>query len=164
MEHFRKIKGYPNYSVSDYGRIRNDKTGRILKPQKNTCGYLQVDLHKNGVRKSQKVHRLVANAFIPNPENKRTVNHIDGIKANNFVSNLEWATQSENSQHGYDFGLIKPKKGIKHGRSKLSEDQVLEIRKLYATGDYYQKDLAKIFGVSQTPISFIINRKQWKHI
>ena len=166
MEHFKKIKGYENYSVSDYGKIRNDKTDRILKPQKNTCGYLHVVLYENGVGKHHKIHRLVALAFIPNPENKRTVNHIDGIKINNFTINLEWNTHSENNKHALDNGLLKPPclKGIKNGRVKLSEDQVLEIRRLHKTGDYYQKDLAKMFGVTRALICYIINRKLWKHI
>ena len=164
MEKFKQIKGYKNYSVSNYGKIRNDKTGRILKPSNNsTGGYLFVGLSKNGICKSQKVHRLVALAFIPNPENKRTVNHIDGVKINNFVSNLEWATNKENTHHAMDAGL-KDAKGEKHGRSKLTENQVLEIRRLYATGDYYQKALGKIFGVDQTVIGDIVNRKIWKHI
>ena len=163
MEKFKQIKNYENYSVSNYGKIRNDKTGRILKPQKNTCGYLFVVLYENGVCKTLKIHRLVALAFIDNPENKRTINHIDGVKINNFVDNLEWNTQSENMQHAVNTGL-NDAKGIKNGRAKLSENQVLEIRKLYATGDYYQKDLAKIFDVHQTVIGFIINRKLWKHI
>jgi len=163
MESWKKIKNYENYSVSDYGRIRNDKTDRILKPSNNTHGYLFVGLWKNGVRKNHKIHRLVANAYIVNPENKRTINHIDGIKANNLVENLEWSTQKENMQHSYDNGL-NDAKGIKNGRAKLTEEQVLEIRRLYKTGDYSQTALGKMFGVGQDLISRIINRKKWKHI
>ena len=166
MEKFKQIKEYENYSVSNYGRIRNDKTDRILKPQKDHGGYLHVALCKNGVCKTHSIHRLVALAFIDNPENKRTVNHLDGIKTNNFDSNLEWATDKENIHHSWDNGLNKVPclKGSKHGMAKLTEDQVLEIRKLYATGDYTQTALAKMFGVSQDLISRIVNRKIWVHI
>jgi len=163
MEHYKQIKDYENYSVSNYGRIRNDKTGRILKPRKDLCGYLYVGLYKNGVRKMLKVHRLVANAFIPNPENKRTVNHIDGNKINNFVENLEWCTHKENTHHAMDTGL-KDSKGEKHGRVKLSEKEVLEIRRIFATGDYSQTTLGEMFDVSQQHVSDIINRKLWQHI
>jgi len=163
MEHFKKIKGYENYSVSNYGKIRNDKTGRILKPGDNGRGYLFVNLCKNGICKHHKIHRLVANAFILNPENKPTVNHIDGCKINNYVENLEWCTNKENTQHAVDKGL-KDDKGSKNGNSKLSEKEVLNIRRLYKTGDYTYPDLGKMFGVDQTVIGKIVNRKLWKHI
>jgi len=165
-EQFKQIKGYNNYLISELGRVFNLKFKRFLKPGKDKDGYFLVDLYKNGVGKTHKVHRLVTLAFIPNPENKPTINHIDGVKTNNFVDNLEWATNKENTQHALDNGLLKPPclKGSKVGNSKLTESQVLEIRKLYATGDYYQKDLAKIFNVGQTLISFIVNRKIWQHI
>jgi len=165
-EQFKQIKGYENYLVSDRGRVFNLKFKRFRKPAKNSCGYFQVDLWKNGVGKTLKVHRLVALAFIPNPENKLTVNHIDSDRTNNFVSNLEWNTYSENSQHGFDNGLLKPPclKGIKHGNSKLSEKEVLEIRRIFATGEYTQTALGKIFGVDQSIIGRIIRRELWTHI
>ena len=165
MEKFKQIKGYENYLISNEGRVFNYKYNRFLKPSNNsTGGYFYVTLCKNGVSKHHKIHRLVANAFIPNPENKPTVNHIDGIKTNNLVENLEWCTHSENSQHSYDNGLVKPTKGIKNGRAKLLEDQVLEIRRLYKTGDYSQRWLAKMFCVHQTIIGRIIRRELWTHI
>ena len=163
MESWKKIKGYENYLISDYGRVFNFKFKKFLKPGKDRGGYLFVGLWKNGVRKNHKIHRLVANAYIVNPENKRTINHIDGIKANNLVENLEWSTQKENVHHAVNAGL-KDDKGSKNGNSKLSEKEVLEIRRLYKTGDYIYKDLAKIFGVHQVHIGDIINRKKWKHI
>ena len=164
MEHFKKIKNYPNYLISDQGRVYSYYTKKFLKPRKKNSGYFQIGLRKNGVRKFYIIHRLVALAFIPNPENKRTVNHIDGCKINNFIHNLEWATQSENVQHSYDNGLQKAIKGSKHYQAKLSEDQVLEIRKLYKTGEYSQRGLGKIFGVYRAAISKIVNRRNWKHI
>jgi len=163
MEKFKQIKGYENYLVSDQGRVFNFKYNRFLKPRKNNRGYFLVNLCKIGVMKTLKVHRLVALAYIPNPENKRTVNHLDGVKTNNYVDNLEWCTQKENVRHAYDTGL-KDNKGIKHYRAKLSEKEVLEIRRLYKTGNYTQKDLGEMFGVDHSHISNIINRKTWKHI
>ena len=162
MEKFKQIK---DYSVSNYGRVKSIRfPNRCLKPSNNsTGGYLFVILCKNGVRKTLKVHRLVALAFIPNPENKRTINHIDGIKTNNFVENLEWNTQKENTHHAMDTGL-QDNKGTKNVNSKLSEKEVIEIRRLYATGDYYQGALGKIFGVTQRLISYIVRRKNWVHI
>ena len=164
MESWKRIKEYRNYLISDQGRVFNFKFKKFREPQKDTCGYLRVILCKNGIVKTHKVHRLVAIAFIENPENKPTVNHIDSDRTNNFVSNLEWNTHSENAQHGYDIGLHKSVKGSKHYRAKLNEDQVLEIRRLHATGEYTKTALAKIFGVTQMLISYIVNRKRWKHI
>ena len=163
-EHFNQIKGYNNYLISDLGRVFSFYTKKVLKPRKDKDGYFLVDLCKNGIRKHHKIHRLVALAFIPNPENKRTINHIDGVKTNNFVDNLEWATNKENTQHALNNGLLKPNKGSKHGQAKLSEKEVLEIRSLHKTGDYYQKDLGKIFGVDRSLIGYIVRRKRWKHI
>jgi len=162
MEKFKKIKGYEDYLISDRGRVYSEKNKKFLKPRKHRCGYFQITLCKNGIKKSHTIHRLVSIAFIPNPENKPTVNHIDGCKANNHVSNLDWNTHSENSQHGFDNGLMQ--KGSEHVNSKLNEDQVLEIRRIFATGDYSQRGLAKMFDITQPLICFIVNRKIWKHI
>ena len=163
MEKIKQIKGYEDYSVSNQGRVFNLKFKRFRKPQKNNRGYFYVDLSKNGVKKIHSIHRLVALAFIENPENKETVNHIDGIKTNNFAGNLEWCSQKENVHHAVNAGL-QDNRGSKHGMSKLDESQVLEIRKLYATGNYVYKDLGKMFDITQPLISYIINRKMWTHI
>lgn len=103
---WRPIKGYEGlYEVSNCGEIRSLHSNKVKK--QNVCknGYRYVDLYKNGCGKTLLVHRLVAQAFIDNPFNKRTVNHIDGNKHNNCVSNLEWATYSENAKHAYRLGL-----------------------------------------------------------
>lgn len=100
-EIWKDIEGYEGvYHVSNLGRAKRVTTGRILKSGKDRGGYLQVDLCKNGKHKTHRIHRLVAQAFIPNPENKPEVNHIDENKTNNMVSNLEWMTAKENSNHG----------------------------------------------------------------
>lgn len=102
-----------NYSVSDIGEIRNDNTGYILKPAIQQ-GYAHIIIYIDTRPKRVKIHRLVATAFIPNPENKPYVNHIDGIRSNNVVSNLEWVTASENTRHAVNTGLFLPtrEKGV----------------------------------------------------
>lgn len=94
-----KVKGYPLYSISNLGRLRNDKSDKILKGGLDKDGYTQFILCNNGERSHGRLHRLVAEAFIPNPENKPQVNHIDGNKANNSANNLEWVTNQENQAH-----------------------------------------------------------------
>lgn len=96
-----------NYSVSDKGEIRNDTTNYLLKLALQQ-GYYHVNLSINKKSKRFRVHRLVAEAFIPNPENKPYVNHIDGIRSNNEIKNLEWCTPAENTQHAIRTGLMKP--------------------------------------------------------
>ena len=101
MEVWKDIEGYEDlYQVSNLGRVKRLNTGRILKGRKNTNGYLQVILCKNGKTKHYYIHRLVAQVFIPNQENKPQVNHIDENKENNHAENLEWVTSKENNNHG----------------------------------------------------------------
>lgn len=126
QEEWRIIQDYPNYSVSNLGRVRNDKTGRILKPISFGARgkeYKQVFLFRGSCasRKSFRVHRLVATAFIPNPESKPEVNHLDGNHYNNAVSNLEWTSHTENMIHAFtvlhpDIG--KKRCGADNGNSK----------------------------------------------
>jgi hypothetical protein len=98
MEEFRIIENFNNYSVSNYGNVRNDLTGRLLKPQIGSHGYPSVVLRYNNISKQFLIHRLVAIHFLENPDNKNYVDHIDGNKYFSRIENLRWATLSEN-QH-----------------------------------------------------------------
>ena len=99
VEVFREIENYDNYAVSSFGRVKNTKTGRILKAGLDSHGYLTVNLCEDGVKKIHRIHRLVACAFINNPDNKECVDHKDNNKTNNNISNLRFATTKENSQN-----------------------------------------------------------------
>ena len=98
MAEWKKIPNWP-YSVSDDGRVRNDRTGYYPKPIMSNCGYYRVRLWNNGLSVNASLHRLVAEAFVPNKDGKPEVNHKDGNKANNCAGNLEWMTPAENKRH-----------------------------------------------------------------
>lgn len=160
-ENFKQIQGFPDYEIGDLGTVKRLKFGkeRILKPGVDRYGYANVTLSKENLRYKVLVHRLVATHFIPNPENKPTVNHIDGNKLNNEKSNLDWNTRSENSKHGFNNGLIKSKYGSSNGNAKLTPEQVEQIRKL--KGQKTQKEIGIMFGISQAQVSNLHTKKVW---
>ena len=108
-----------------------------------------------------KVHRLVALAFIPNPENKPCVNHINGVKTDNRVENLEWCTYSENTKHAVLTELKKGVKGERSHLSKLKKEEVIKIRKLKEDCNYSNAELGKMFGVSCSQIQRIVKYTNW---
>lgn len=120
QEIWKEINGFEGrYSVSNLGNIRNDKSGLLLNPFIHNNGYTRVSFRTKGIINYFLVHRLVATMFIPNPHNKRTVNHKDGDKINNKLSNLEWATDKEQARHAINLNLRKSYKGKD---SKLSQE------------------------------------------
>lgn len=168
MEEWREISGF-HYSVSNMGRVRNDWTRRILKPRENGYGYFHIGLYRNKTQKTFKIHRLVAMSFISNPLNLPQINHKNLIKTDNRVDNLEWCTPSENTRHAYKNGRVGIigqtwTRGSGCGMAKLIDKQVLEIRRLYATGNYFLRELAEKFNVKLCTIHFIVKNKTWKYI
>lgn len=149
-----------DYQVSNLGNVVSVYNGKQLKPFMNDR-YLVVDLFAYTVRQRIAVHRMVAIAFIENPDNKEYVNHIDGNKLNNCVDNLEWVTASENSIHAVATGLSPI--GEAKTLAKLTEKDVLEIQAAFEAGE---KDfvLAEKYGVTSGVISSIRLGKTWKHV
>lgn len=99
LEIFKDIDGYEGYQITSWGRVFNRKTGKFVLQEINAKGYLRVDLYNEQGKKHMKVHRLVAQAFLDNPDGKPQVNHKDGNKQNNSITNLEWVTNKENCEH-----------------------------------------------------------------
>lgn len=150
---------YKTYTIDDYeitrdGEVINKHTGKHLKPQKNGKGYYRVGIGK----KHMFVHRLVAEKYVPNPDNKPQVNHIDGNKLNNSADNLEWVTNQENRNHALANGLYLC--GDKCPWSKLTKEQVEFIRN---HKELDSKELAILFNVSYANIRDIRRYKSWKY-
>ena len=154
-EEWRDVEGYDgDYKVSNFGRVKSLKRGKvkILKPMLQG-DYIYVYLCKDGKETSITIHRLVAKAFVPNPEGKPEVNHIDGNKLNNCAENFEWTTHSENLRHAIDTGLEIPFRGEQQRRAKLTNEQARYIRD--NPDNLTGVQLAKMFGVSTAVISDI---------
>lgn len=156
MEAWKPIVGYEgNYEVSDLGRIKNVKRGKILIPQ-NARGYRRVDLCKNGVRKLIQVHKMVCAAFIgPCPENQE-INHKNGVRDDNRLENLEYLTRQNNALHARR--VLHRCCGEKHPRARLSNEAILEIINLYASG-LNQSQIARTYSVTPRHICQIVNGK-----
>ena len=168
------FEGY--YSVSNLGRVRSED--RVIKDSNEfkrsykgrlrktflSNGYEYVNLSKKDIQKKFRVHRLVADAFLKNRLNKEYVNHIDGNKLNNILSNLEWVSSKENTQHALEKGLLNPPIGERAGSSKLTESDVREIKVLLKHTSLNNKRIASKYGVDASTISYIRNNKTWKHV
>ncbi|WP_186092288.1 HNH endonuclease [Burkholderia gladioli] len=160
-EQWRAVIGWP-YEVSDEGRMRSTRTGETLKPYLNPCGYLYVKLRCNGARKAFRLHRLVATAFhgeCPGPG--FIAAHNDGDSLNNRAGNLRWATHHENMLDKRAHGTATC--GSRSPLSKLTEDQVVEIRARRAAGSTYSS-LGAEFGVLPNHVRKICKREIWQHI
>lgn len=163
----RYIKGYEGfYKIDEVGSIysmpRNGTKNKITKIKSGTngVGYQVCILQRNGEIKAFSVHRLVALAFIPNPLSKPCVNHIDGDKTNNSVSNLEWVTRSENEKHAHATGL-KNFKGRKISCRKTNPEICAKIRKEYNTTTTSYVKLSKKYNISSSHIEKILKYRIW---
>lgn len=174
-EIWKDVVGYEGfYQVSDLGRVRsverlvNAPNNRrcvrqsvVLRQTLSNSGYYFVGLSVNGKLKNPSVHRLIAIAFKPNPENKPDVNHIDGVKTNNLLSNLEWATKSENGIHAFRLGLSVPQKTNlgRFGGLAYRKRAVDVFDKEGVKIDYFTnvREGAKEYGVAETSVSNCLN-------
>jgi len=169
QEVWKDIPNYEGYQVSNKGSIRSFKRSaytnlapKVLKLIINDR-YIYVGAQINKKRRKLSVHRAVAMAFIANPFNKPFVNHINGIKHDNRVENLEWVTHLENMAHAVNAGLIKFR-GEKQNFSKLTTEQVLKIRQLSSQGMSCSKIVKEMAIVANRTIRDVLLRKTWKHI
>lgn len=149
-----------HFTISDDGKVYSEKKKRFHPFRLHTGGYLQITLTFEGKGHDFFGHRLVAKYFIPNPDNKKCVNHKNGIKTDNRVQNLEWVTDAENQKHSYANGF-NSRNGTNNGKAKFTDDQILEIRK---SPNSASVALAKKYGVAENTIRAIIKRTSWTHI
>lgn len=179
---WKDIEGYEGlYQVSNLGRVKSlerlvtqrpgvtyTRPEQIIKHNSGAKlkGYPNLNLCRNGRVVNALIHRLVAQAFIPNPDNKRCINHIDGDKNNFKISNIEWVTHSENTKHAFRTGLQKQNYvfGTGHGMSKLDDVSVRVIREAYAENKWSYQQIANYFKMGQAAIRNIVIKRTWKHV
>lgn len=158
MEEFRDIKDFENYQVSNLGRIYSKKRRACLKVKRLAGrGYYQVRLSKNGIYYYKNLHRLIAETFIPNPNNLRTVNHINGNKLDNRVSNLEWADDCKQQHEACLLGLKPTKKHI------LTEDEIIKVYKMYSKGASI-KEIAEIYDTRVQQICKLVKGQRHQRL
>lgn len=181
-EIWKDIKGYVGiYKVSNFGRIKSlnrinhlnaNIKGKMMKQSNARGGYKVIGLSIYGNKKQHKVHRLIAEAFIPNDDDKPFINHIDGITNNNSLDNLEWCTPSENSKHAFKIGLANAV-GENNGRSTATEEDVKQIRCMWTFREQLSIDcgykinqtvLCNIFNFKMNVIHAIVKNKTWTHM
>ena len=155
-----------HYEISNTGKLRNAKTGTILKTRKIGHGYLAtcVSLGDKTHYKMIRIHRAVAETFIPNPNNLPQVNHIDGNKLNNMVDNLEWCDNRYNSQHAWDHNLCTRRIGETNPSAKLTWKDIEFIREHYKARDkqFGVRALSRKYGVHHETIRHVLLKENWK--
>ena len=152
-----------NYEVSNIGEVRNKTTGKILSQYTDKDGYKHATISVNGKQYHPGVHRFVAQAFIPNPDNKPEVNHKNGVKYINVIDNLEWVTTSENVKHAFDTGLKHSILGSNNVLSHYTDEDIHKVCKMLEEG-ISNKKISKETGVDRKYITDIKKGRRWKHI
>lgn len=164
-EVWKELIGFDyKYIMNIYGDVINITNGKcvFVKKSLNGSGYYRVHLKINNKHKDFVIHRLIAINFIPNPNNKPEINHKNGIKSDNSIDNLEWVNRSENVLHAFRNKLKISAKGERHGRSKLTEEDVFNIRKIGNSLSAYK--VGKMFSVGHRAIRLILIGETWTHI
>lgn len=158
---FKSVENYEPLEVNEEGIVRNKNTGKVLSTRNNKSGYPVVSYKGTPTL----VHRLVAMAFLPNPENKPCVNHIDSVRDNNNLINLEWCTYQENAIHGnqFGFGLEKYVHGEANNFAIHTEETIREVCKLLVEG-YRGVDIERMTGIHKALISDIKRGKRWSSV
>ncbi len=172
---YKTIEEYPRYEINNVGHIRHIKTKVEKYVYVNVQGYYSVNFKKGGKTYSCKVHRFVAKYFLPPPSAELEaickvnypfvvcVNHIDHVKLNNHVSNLEWCTHKHNTQESWRVGCTKPLIGEDNGRAVLTEDKVHEICKSFESG-MKPKEAVEVYGISRSQATKIRAGHAWTHV
>jgi len=162
-EHWQAIEGFKNYVVSDHGHVKRIIGDQMTAELKGSLvrGYRRVNLYRNGKAYSRKVARLVAQAFIPNPLELPEVNHKKNPKTNDHVSNLEWATRSQQIEHALDNGLYHHGSQLAH--HKLTTKDIKKVRDMSAEG-LSNRRIATTFGVHHSTIASALGGMSWKHV
>ncbi len=163
------------YEASTLGRIRSvDRlitgkngvtkrfSGRVLKPVKQNAGYFALGLSKAGIVETVLVHRIVAKTFLGNPEGLEEVNHIDGVKGNNALSNLEWMSRVRNIRHAMGMGLIQGL-GENNPAAKINDESAMQIKELLRLG-LHPNEIAPMFGVKPSTAFDILLGRSWMHV
>ncbi|MFP7224882.1 NUMOD4 domain-containing protein [Priestia filamentosa] len=178
QEVWKPVKGYEGmYEVSNKGNVksvpreyinkvgaRRTVKGQMLRFFKTKEGYVRISLGINQKQKNYLVHRLVAETFLDNPDGKNEVNHKDANKENNAVDNLEWCTRVDNIRHSFANNLVFRDKGTERYNSKLDENKVREMRRLFETGNYRISEVARMFSVNRKTADNAIKKVTWQHV
>jgi hypothetical protein len=162
MKNFKNIDGFGKYKISKDGKVYSKISNKILKSRTNKYGYLMHNLISDSLKvKTISVHRLVALNYLENPNNYKEVNHIDGDKKNNVISNLEWCNRKQNINHAIKMGLLNV--GEKNPNNKLKIETVKIIRDLYSKNKkIYQ--ISNILNIKYSTVYSIVNKKTWNCI
>jgi hypothetical protein len=161
-EKWLPVVGYEGfYEISNKGRVWGCRRKKIRVCNRWGSDYLKILLCKKGETELFNVHRLVAEAFIGPMQQGYCVNHKDGVKSNNNLDNLEYVTPKENTAHAHRTGLTNPPHGDRHYNTKIKDSEIDKLGEMYASG-ISQRKIAQMYGVCQSLISQIINRKHRK--